>query len=81
MDTRQLLANALELAPAEVRDAFLPRVKDADRLIRLNLMPAGHCLWGAIVAAEEGWDPEVNWWYFEHPRNPGPALKADLGGP
>src|SRR5512141_3479389 len=40
MDGRQLLANALELAPEEVRDAFLPRVRDADMRIRLNLVPA-----------------------------------------
>lgn len=78
MDSRQLLANALELAPPQVRDAFLPRVHDADLRIRLNLVAASRCLWGSIVAAEEGWDPERNWWYFEQPRNPGPALKADL---
>ena len=41
MDSRQLLANALELAPDEVRDAFLPRVHDADVKVRLNLVPAG----------------------------------------
>lgn len=81
MDGRQLLANALELAPAEVRDAFLPRVAEADRVVRLHLTPAARCLWGGIVAAEEGWDPEVQWWYFEKPRVPGPALKADLDGP
>lgn len=78
MDSRQLLANALELAPDEVRDAFLPRVHDADLRIRLNLVTAGRCLWGGIVAAEEGWDAERHWWYFEKPRNPGPRLKEDL---
>lgn len=78
MDGRQLLANALELAPAEVRDAFLPRVRDADMRIRLNLVPAGRCLWGAIVAGEEGWSPEEQWWYFERPRNAGDALIREL---
>ena len=78
MDGRQLLANALELAPAEVRDAFIPRVRDADMRIRLNLVPAGRCLWGAIVAGEEGWRPEEEWWYFERPRNPGPTLAREL---
>ncbi len=78
MDSRQLLANALELAPEEVRDAFLPRVHDADMKIRLNLVPAGRCLWGGIVAADEGWSEDANWWYFEQPRNPGPELRRDL---
>ena len=79
MDSRQLLANALELAPEEVRDAFLPRVHDADGQIRLNLVPAGRCLWGGIVAADEGWNADDNWWYFEQPRNPGPELRRELG--
>jgi hypothetical protein len=78
MDGRQLLANALELAPEEVRNAFLPRVHDADLRIRLNLVPAGRCLWGAIVAGEEGWHEDTHWWYFEQPRNPGPRLRAEL---
>lgn len=78
MDSRQLLANALELAPEEVRDAFLPRVRDADMKLRLNLVPAGRCLWGGIVAGEEGWTEEDNWWYFERPRNPGPELLREL---
>jgi hypothetical protein len=78
MDGRQLLQNALDLAPDEVRDAFLPRVHDADMRIRLDLVPAGRCLWGSIVAEEEQWLDEVNWWYFEKPRSPGPRLKQEL---
>ncbi len=80
MDGRQLLENALELAPEEVRNAFLPRVHDADMQIRLNLVPAGRCLWGGIVADDEGWTEERNWWYFERPRQPGPRLLEELGG-
>ncbi|MBP6669556.1 MAG: hypothetical protein KA180_08950 [Gemmatimonadales bacterium] len=78
MDSRQLLANALELAPDEVREAFLPRVHDADVKVRLNLVPAGRCLWGGIVAADEGWTEDANWWYFEQPRLPGPELRREL---
>lgn len=80
MDGRQLLANALELAPAEVRNAFMPRVHDADNRVRLNLVPAGRCLWGGIVAGEEGWQEDTHWWYFEKPRNPGSRLRAELDG-
>ena len=78
MDGRQMLANALELAPEEVRRAFQPRVNDADVQARLSLVPAGRCLWGGIVAEEEGWTPESHWWYFEKPRNPGPRLHQEL---
>ena len=78
MDARQLLKNALELAPEELRQAFLPRVRDADMRIRLNLVPAGRCLWGSIVAEDEEWTEASNWWYFEKPRNPGPRLKPEL---
>lgn len=80
MDGRQLLENALELTPDEVRDTMLPRVRDADLRIRLNLVPAGRCLWGGIVADDEGWTEARNWWYFERPRQPGPRLRDDLGG-
>ena len=78
MDGRQLLQNALDLAPDEVREAFLPRVHQADARVRPSLMPAGRCLWGSIVAEEEQWMEEVNWWYFEKPRNPGATLKQEL---
>ncbi len=78
MDGRQLLENALELAPEEIRDAFLSRVRDADMRIRLNLVRAGRCLWGQIVAEDEQWTEERNWWYYEHPRAPGPRLRQDL---
>lgn len=78
MDGRQMLANALELAPPEVREAFLPRVRDADMRIRLNLVPAGRCLWGGIVAEDEGWTADSHWWYFEQPRSPGPRLREEL---
>ena len=78
MDGRQLLANALELAPPEIREAFQARVNDADMRIRLQLVPAGRCIWGAIVAGDEGWREDVNWWYYEKPRHPGPQLAAEL---
>jgi hypothetical protein len=78
MDGRQLLENALDVAPEELKQAVISRVHDADMRVRLNLVPAGRCLWGGIVAADEGWRPERNWWYFEKPRNPGPRLREEL---
>ncbi|HXG45242.1 MAG TPA: hypothetical protein VNJ71_10850 [Gemmatimonadales bacterium] len=82
MDGRQLLENALDVAPAELREEALVRVREADRRVRLYLVPAGRCLWGTIVAEEEGWDPERHWWYYERPAHPGPRLREELeGGP
>lgn len=78
MDGRQLLENALGVAPGELREAFIGRVRDADMRIRLALVPMGRCLWGRIVAEEEGWTEETNWWYFERPRAPGPKLAEEL---
>jgi len=78
MDTRQLLENARELVPDEIEAMFSARIAEADLRLRRQLVPAGRCLWGAIVAADEGWREGRNWWYFERPRAPGPMLQKDL---
>jgi hypothetical protein len=80
MDSRQLLENALSVAPPELHEEAVGRVREADRRARLELVPAGRCLWGGIVAEEEGWEPDRNWWYFERPVHPGPRLKEELAG-
>ncbi len=68
------------LPPRKCGTHSCPRVHDADIKARLNLVPAGRCLWGGIVAGEEGWTPETHWWYFEKPRYPGPRLQQELDG-
>jgi len=78
MDGRQLLENALEVAPVELREAFLERIRRADERIRQQLVPAGRCLWGQIVADEEGWRDYREWWYFHRPKQAGPQLTAEL---
>lgn len=80
VDGRQLLANALELAPDEMRSAYAARIADADKRIRDVTRPSARCLWGQIVADEEGWKPERNWWYFVLPKAPGPKLAAEIVG-
>jgi hypothetical protein len=79
MDGRQLLENALSVAPVEVRDAFLARVQAADERMRSLVVPAGRCLWGQIVAEEEGWRANKQWWYFTRPRQSGARLLEELG--
>ena len=77
MDSRQLLENAVEIAPDDAA-AFRSRVAEADRRARQHLMPAGRCLWGQIVADEEGWVEARQWWYFARPRTPGARLRDEL---
>jgi hypothetical protein len=78
MDGRQLLENAMGLSPEEIRAAYRERVVAADRAAEAVLVPASRCIWGQIVADDEGWRPEKNWWYFRLPRSPGPQLAEDL---
>lgn len=81
MDGRQLLEQARDLVPPEIGEMFAGRIREADARLRRHLVPAGRCLWGEIVAADEGWRPDRNWWYFERPRAPGPLLQRGLDGP
>jgi hypothetical protein len=80
LDGRQLLANALEIAPEEVREAYTERIAAADARVKAVTRPSARCLWGQIVADEEGWKPDRNWWYFLLPTAPGPRLAAELAG-
>lgn len=78
MDARQLLEEALQVAPAEEIAQHLHRIQAADAQIRALLVPAEACLWGDEVAATEGWTRAQNWWYFGLPRNAGEELWAEL---
>jgi hypothetical protein len=80
LDGRQLLANALEIAPEEVREAYTGRIAATDARVKAVTRPSARCLWGQIVADEEGWKPDRNWWYFLLPTAPGPKLAAELAG-
>ncbi len=72
LDGRQLLAQALERVSAEQAAAVAPQLQALDARMRLATAPVTRCLWGMIVADEEGWSPEANWWYFVRPVS-GPA--------
>jgi hypothetical protein len=79
LDTRQLIEEAMELAPDAERDRERGVVLGADERVRRCVSPTGECLWGERVAEAEGWTPEQNWWYFSLPRAPGPLLRLELG--
>ena len=76
MDVRQLIHEALALAPSE--QAYLERVRRADEAIKRLVKPLGRSLWGEKNAAKRGWSAEKNWWYFAVPVNAGPELTDDL---
>jgi hypothetical protein len=79
MDLRQLLEEALAVAPPAAGDAVAPRLREADERMRELVVDWGRCLWGEEQAREHGWTPERNWWYFTRPAGPGLELREELG--
>ena len=67
LDGRQLLAQALERVTKHQAAAVAARLEALDARMRAATAPVARCLWGMIVADEEGWSPEDNWWYFVRP--------------
>lgn len=67
LDGRQLLAQALTRVTPEQAEAVAGRLEALDLRMRAATTPVARCVWGAIVAEEEGWTAEENWWYFARP--------------
>ncbi len=78
LDGRQLIEEALRVAPEPERVVAAARVKQADTRIRAHVEVVPECLWGSRVAQSEEWTPQHNWWYFTVPIDPGPLLCEDL---
>ncbi len=78
MDGRQLLEEALAVAPERERERWIDRLRAADTRMKKQVVPAGRCLWGDEVAEAEDWSPEKNWWYFMKPLKGGRELLADI---
>ena len=81
LDGRQLLEEALAVAPAQEKKTTLQRVRRADAKMQTLVRPSGRCLWGDDTARQEGWTARKNWWYFSIPVNPGEELLNELGEP
>ncbi|MGE5844563.1 MAG: hypothetical protein ACM32K_06650 [Syntrophaceae bacterium] len=81
LDGRQLLEEALAVAPAQDKKTALQRVRRADAKMQTLVRPSGRCLWGDETARHEGWTARKNWWYFSIPVNPGEELLNELGEP
>jgi hypothetical protein len=68
MDGRRILEEALNTAPPEELETWLPRVRAADERIRPHLVPCEECLWGDDNAAKYGYTREHHWWYYPRPK-------------
>ena len=78
LDGRQILEEALVIAPKGTGDKIWERVRRADQKMRTLVEPAGKCLWGSEVAETEGWTPEKNWWYFGRPKKGDTDFLAEI---
>jgi hypothetical protein len=78
LDGRQILEEALGMAPEEERKILRERIARADRKMQALIEPAGKCLWGSEVAEAEGWTPEKNWWYFSRPQKGDADFLAEI---
>jgi len=78
LDGRQILEEALKIAPRAEGSNIRERVLRADRKMRSLVEPAGKCLWGSELAETEGWTAEKNWWYFCRPRKADSDFLAEI---
>lgn len=78
LDGRQLLAQALERVTPDQAAVVVARLRELDDRMRAATVPVTRCLWGMIVADEEGWSPEDNWWYYARPLRGAPAFLEEF---
>jgi hypothetical protein len=78
MDLRRALDETMSDPAISVTPAFAGRLMAIDRRFLRATADAGKCLWGAAVAAREGWHADRQWWYFRRPRNGNAALDREI---
>ena len=67
MDRRRILEETLALIPFYQQAGYHKRVYEADRQLRQHLRFTDEPLCGLAVAAEKGYTPERQWWYYHRP--------------
>jgi hypothetical protein len=77
MDLRDLIADALAVAPAAEEAAHRPAIVALDARLRAISVPT-RCLWGDDVEEDDGLAPERNWWYYLRPAQLNDDLAAEL---
>jgi len=78
IDLRDIIAGAVDIAPAAERLAIEPDLFGADATFRAATVETKRSLWGDAVSATDGHDSQRQWWYFRRPAHPGRAMRADL---
>ena len=78
LDGRQILAEALAVAPPEDAERMRRRLAAADARFGSLVEPTARCLWGDRAAAAHGWAPDRSWWYWRRPRRAGVELSREL---
>lgn len=81
MDLRRGIGEAIDaLTPARRSRnmTLLGRLAASDERFRRATVETVKCVWGATVAAREGWRPDRHWWYFRRPKAGNKRLDKDI---
>ncbi|MFN0109753.1 MAG: hypothetical protein ACKVZH_12940 [Blastocatellia bacterium] len=78
LDTRQLLDEALQVAPFAEQQKFEERIRHADDQLKGLTTRSEACLWGDDLAEEEGWSSKKNWWYYACPVDADAELLSEI---
>lgn len=68
-DARQIVWELVRTFPEEFEVELDARLLSADELVRAHSLPASGCVWGDETALGEGWEPDVEWWYWRTPEH------------
>lgn len=79
LDGRQLIHEVMGSVGGAATRARGQRLEELDRRMRAVTTVRDACLWGAGIAKRSGWSPNVEWWYWAEPSDPGEDLSNDLG--
>lgn len=79
LDDRHLLFELVQELPEAFSESFDARLARADASLREATRVLPDCVWGDDLAVENGWSPEVEWWYWRAPLQPGGVLADELG--
>lgn len=78
LDGRQLIEEALAVAPPAQKRAVGDSLRRSDDQMRTITHPLEKCLWGNDAARTNGWTATRNWWYFVIPTKGDPDLLDEL---
>lgn len=68
MDRRRILEEALALVPSKEQAFYQRQVEEADQKLKQRLIGTSMPLCGHVVATEQGYTPQRQWWYYYRPR-------------